>query len=550
MPGIFLAAKASNGVARFGDSVSSLELQLQSIWAEVENLKYRQWQRYISTEIRFTFCDQEAIMHCRLVGTLKQRISILFIALSIGLAQPSLAASIPPKEDQPAIPVGVATHRQANQIQVVDSGDKQAKVACFCLTTDDKILAGCAGQQGEIRVIDAEGKLADKWSLPVNPEAIFSRPDGAIFVAGEGQLLRLSSTGKVESSVQGPQTKALEQNPEKLREEIITQAKQQAQQLAKQTEVYDKMTERADKEIAKIDDQIASLDDSSKGESKESGNESRKPRNGRSSKEMLEQRRMMYSRQKDQYEQMKKQFAEMMGGSNTGELTDAQIDERVKASKAYKQKASSISAMDGDVFLATHATFGYGFEVWRMDDKFENPSVIVKELSGCCGQMDVKANKEGLFVAENSKHRVCHFDRDGKSIANWGQGARTGLEGFGSCCNPMNVAFGPADAIYTAEDDTGRIKRYSADGKLLGLVGSVELKPGCKNCSISVSKDGSHVYMLDITRNCIVRLDARAADEITADAEKAKNAPPDAQPEKKSAGASFFDGLKTILSGN
>ena len=55
----------------------------------------------------------------------------------------------------------------------------------------------------------------------------------------------------------------------------------------------------------------------------------------------------------------------------------------------------------------------------------------------------------------------------------------------------MNVAFGPEDAVYTAEDDTGRIKRYSADGKLLGLVGSVELKPGCKNCSISVGKDGA-----------------------------------------------------------
>lgn len=489
-------------------------------------------------------------MHCRFVGTLKHRISVLFIALSIGWVQLSLAAALFPKEDQPTIPVGVATHRQASQIQVNGKGEKEVKVACFCLTPDDKILAGCTGQHGEIRVLDGEGKLLDKWSLSVNPEAIFSRPDGTIFVAGDGQLLKLSSTGKVELSIQGPQAKALEENPEKQREEIITQAKQQAEQLAKQTEVYDKMTERADKEMAKIDEQIAALEDSSNDEPKDPGKASAKARSGRSGKQMLEQRRMVYSRQKEQYEQLKKQFAEMMGGSTNGELTDAQINERVKASKAYKQKVSSISAMDGDVFLATHATFGYGFEVWRMDDKFENPSVIVKDLSGCCGQMDVKANKDGLFVAENSKHRVCHFDREGKSIANWGKGARTGLEGFGSCCNPMNVAFGPAEAVYTAEDDTGRIKRYSAEGTLLGLVGAVELKPGCKNCSISVSSDGSRVYMLDITRNVIARLDARPADEVAADAEKAKNAPSDAQPEKTSAGASFFEGLQTILSGN
>jgi sugar lactone lactonase YvrE len=71
----------------------------------------------------------------------------------------------------------------------------------------------------------------------------------------------------------------------------------------------------------------------------------------------------------------------------------------------------------------------------------------------------------------------------------------------------MNVAFGPEGAVYTAEDNTGRIKRYSPQGKLLGLVGSVELVPGCKNCSIAVSSDGSRVYMLDITRGHIVRME-------------------------------------------
>lgn len=488
-------------------------------------------------------------MHRYIAGTLKHRDSLLFLALLVGLVQSGLAASIPPKDEHKSVPVGVATHRQANQLQVNGDGDKQVKVSCFCLMPDDKILAGCIGAKGEIRVLDAEGKLADVWSLPVQPDAVFARGDGAIFVAGEGQLLKLSPTGKVELTKQGPQTKALDENPEKQREEIVAQAKQQAEQLAKQTEIYDKMIDRADQEIAKLDDQISALEDSSNSDSQDSDKQAvGKPRQGPLSKQSLEQRRAMQTRQKEQYERLKKQFIQALGGRTTGELTDAQIDERVKASKTYKQKASSISATGDDVFLATRATFGYGFEVWRMDDKFENPAVIVKDLSGCCGQMDVKASKDGLFVAENSKHRVCHFDRDGKSLGTWGQGTRTGLEGFGSCCNPMNVAFGPDDAVYTAEDDTGRIKRYSADGTLLGLVGNVELKPGCKNCSISVSKDGSHVYMLDITRNFIVRLDARPEDEMAADAEKLKNAPPEAQPEKKAAGGSVLDGFRAIFS--
>jgi sugar lactone lactonase YvrE len=257
----------------------------------------------------------------------------------------------------------------------------------------------------------------------------------------------------------------------------------------------------------------------------------------------------MYTRQKEQYEQIKDQFAKLSGATPSHELTDKEIDERVKSSMEYKLKASSISALNDDVFLATHATAGYGFEVWRMDDHFENAGVIAKDLSGCCGQMDVKANKDGVFVAENSQHRVCRFDRDGKSIAKWGQSARTGLEGFGSCCNPMNVAFGPNDAIYTAEDDTGRIKRYSVDGKLLGLVGAVELKPGCKNCSISVSADGSRVYMLDITRNLIIRLDARPTDEVATDIEKMKVAPPLSESGSSESGASIiFEGIRSVFS--
>ena len=160
------------------------------------------------------------------------------------------------------------------------------------------------------------------------------------------------------------------------------------------------------------------------------------------------------------YVNAKAQWAKMVESRPSGEMTDEQIDERVKASMAFKRKASSISATGDDVFLATHAAAGYGFDIWRMDDQFENAAVVVKELRGCCGQMDVKANEDGVFVAENSRHRVCRFDRDGKELGAWGYGARTGLEGFGSCCNPMNVAFGPQNAVYTSEDDTGRIKRY------------------------------------------------------------------------------------------
>jgi hypothetical protein len=158
------------------------------------------------------------------------------------------------------------------------------------------------------------------------------------------------------------------------------------------------------------------------------------------------------------------------------------------------------------VFLAAHGAVGYGFDVWKMSPDFENAQPIISDLSGCCGQMDVKVNADGLYVAENSRHRVCHYDSSGKLIDAWGEASRSGIEGFGSCCNPMNVAFGPSGVIYTAEDDTGRIKRYSPKGELLGLVGAVDVPPGCKNVSIAASNDG-RFYMLDITNSRILQME-------------------------------------------
>src|SRR4051812_32370278 len=82
--------------------------------------------------------------------------------------------------------VGVATHRQGKAIAVNVTGKPQVKVNAFCLTPDDRILAGCSGSKGEIRVFDVEGKLLDSWELTVQPEAVFARADGAVFFAGGG----------------------------------------------------------------------------------------------------------------------------------------------------------------------------------------------------------------------------------------------------------------------------------------------------------------------------------------------------------------------------
>ncbi|NQT89455.1 hypothetical protein HQ560_21985, partial [bacterium] len=169
-----------------------------------------------------------------------------------------------------------------------------------------------------------------------------------------------------------------------------------------------------------------------------------------------------------------------------------------------KRKVTAIAITGADVFVACPATEGYGYDVWRTTADLKNPKKIVTGLRGCCGQMDIQASKGKLIVAENGRFRVACYDREGKQLATWGKGDRKSAEGFGSCCNPMNARIGPDGNIYTSESNVGRIKRFSPDGKLLGVIGTATIVPGCKHVAIGMNKDMSHFYMLDITRTNII----------------------------------------------
>jgi hypothetical protein len=369
------------------------------------------------------------------------------------------------------------THKQSSLIKINAEGLAEAAVQCFCLLGDDALLAGCKGDANEIRVFDRQGKFLRSIELAVNPEAINVAPDGTILLAGEGKLLRLNSDGTVVSDVDAPHAAALRENEDQLRQEVIEQHKQQADSMPQVLEAYDDA-------MATLEEQIKNLadDDSTKAQRK-----------------TLQETLAMY-------EQAKKQIADQYGEqAEPAELTEEKIAELIETSLQYKMAVASISATEDAVFIASRAPVGYGYDVWRTTAEFADAEKIVSGLSGCCGQMDVQACENGVFVAENSRKRVRRFDAEGASVCDWGK-ASEGVDGFGSCCNPMNLAFGADGTVYTAEDTTGRIKRYSPDGELLSVVGAADVVPGCKKVSIGVDATGDRVYMLDITRNNIAVL--------------------------------------------
>ncbi len=179
-----------------------------------------------------------------------------------------------------------------------------------------------------------------------------------------------------------------------------------------------------------------------------------------------------------------------------------------------KAKVSGIAVTNDYVF----ASLGSGWSlrskavIVRFDRNLGKPKTIAQDLRGCCQRLDLAAKDDAVYVAENARFRVVRYDAEGKVLSSWGEKSRTSVEGFGACCNPMNIIFGPGGELYTAESGLGRVKRYSPDGKFLGLVGQIGVlrftragrtASSCSNITVAVTKDAKRVFVQDVSRNII-----------------------------------------------
>jgi hypothetical protein len=161
----------------------------------------------------------------------------------------------------------------------------------------------------------------------------------------------------------------------------------------------------------------------------------------------------------------------------------------------------AIATTDKDVFVV--ASVGFSFSVFRLGHDLGSPQEIVRRLRGCCGQMSIAAKDGVLYAAENARHRIVRFNRDGKELGAWGRADRVAIEAFGGCCNPMNICLGRDGNMYTSESSLGRVKRYTPEGKFLDLVGLTAAGGGCLNVAVAASADGRRVFVLDSETNRI-----------------------------------------------
>lgn len=396
-------------------------------------------------------------------------VCLLFAGLSVRAQDPP-PVRILPVEPAPGAKLFAdvpASHEKIADVEV-KSTDGKNRLQTVSIDREGRILALAAppksfgppvkGATAELQIFTPDGKPLHTIKLDFHANAVTGGPDGNIYVAGEGKVARFNAEGKPLGEIELPfiaEMLADKDGPRKAAEQMI---KAQRESMAKVVVTY---KERLKALEAKKEEERTALE----------------------------------KRQIEQFKMLIKNY-EPAGDGKADPLLEQMINQITGRLKTI----NAITMSERDVYIACGSTKGFGYGIWRLDREFKNGKLIIAEVRGCCGQMDINCCGEDLLVAENTSHRFARYDREGKLQGAFGKrAARVGeLECFGGCCNPMNIRATSAGDIFTAESE-GFIKRFSPKGDFLGLVATVPLTgAGCKNVAFAVSRDESRVYFLDL----------------------------------------------------
>jgi len=376
----------------------------------------------------------------------------------------------------------VPSHQFVRKIGVTDGEGSRVQLNSFCLDSKGNVLAACTGQagKGDIRAVSPEGKLLQTWTLDFVPQAINRAAEGTIYAGGAGKVAKLDADGKVLQEIKLPSDmKPLPPEEEvKLREELKTV---QAGYM-KAIQEYQTLQMKAMKlrqELVKLQREVSQA------------------KNDEAKNKLAEQ--------------VEKNQSESRAATEKSQAAQKTFMERlpvlqkimVKLPAANGGTVTGIAATNRDLFVCRMPDMGYGYEVWRTDLNFGEPKKIITGLSGCCGQMDLQADGDELWIPENGRHRVHRYDRDGKKLSSFGKNDRAAIDGFGGCCEPKNIRI-VGDEIFTAESTQPvQIKHFSKGGRFQGIVAVPTYKTGCVRVCVEVSADKKQVFCLSPGENAI-----------------------------------------------
>jgi hypothetical protein len=435
----------------------------------------------------------------------------------------SLAQGVAEPDVNPAVANAAQTHVQTASIPVGTDEDKMQLVH-FCVCHDGRLLAltisrsensvlpllyapvdDSSNTRCEVRVLQGNGDEISRFPVPFVAQAINTFAD-KIYVGGNGQLAAFGFDGVMVKQSDAPQVAALQKDPEALEQLAVDDLKTQKESNAEQIKSMEDVVQLLEKQVGE--------------EKKEHANE--KAQSAADNSFGLGSLLQFFSSDaapaasqqdiaKQQLEMVKNQVASL--NTRTKQLENKTAKDVVKEIVAAAQKVNSITANEQDVFISCRAATGYGFSVWRLTTEFSEPKRIVDQLVGCCGQMDCECIEGDLYVAENARHRVVHYDREGKLLNHFGKTDRSGVgDSFGGCCNPMNLCFTSQSELYVSESN-GVVKRFKSDGEFCNVVGIAQVEAGCKNSAVGVAAVDSKIYYIDIQHSRILVLTKKATQD-------------------------------------
>jgi len=377
--------------------------------------------------------------------------------------------------------------------------DLDAPINSFCLNAQGNVLAACtetspaldaaspgrksggSSPAGGIRVVSPDGKPLTTWALDFVPQAINHAADGTIYTAGSGKMAHLNAQGKLlkEEKLPSDVKPLAPEEEKKLRDELQKLQTDYAKLFAGYREVQTRFVQ-AQKELSDaVYDADAATTDAEK----------------KAVKELIEKLKVQ---QKKAQVDLNAKTPEVVKASQAMQAIYAKI-----GTPGMRGTVTGIAATRRDLFVCRNPDVGYGYEVWRTDRDFGNAKKIVTNLAGCCGQMDVQADDDGLWIPENGRHQVHRYDREGKMLFTFGKNDRSAPDGFGGCCEPKNIRI-MGDEIFTAESTQPvQIKHFGKDGRFLGIVAVPTYKTGCVRVCVEVSADRRLVYCLSPGENAI-----------------------------------------------
>jgi hypothetical protein len=384
-------------------------------------------------------------------------------------------ATEPAPEAEPAGQAG-ASHEQVAAVEV--RGKSGSTLQTLAAMPDGKIvglvapprnaaigIAGKGPSPSEVVLLSGRGKEVSRWTLSFTGQSVGVGPDGTIYVAGGGRLARYDAAGKLLAEVDVPHLAEVLKDKEALQKKAEEQLKQEQASFLNSKKLYEQIVSQLEEKKERTQAEETQL--------------------------------KAYKTYLDNFD------------TQAAARGQRKIDDVIKQITSRLRTVNGIAATEKDVYIACGELVGYGFAIWRMDADLTNPTRVLGPVSGCCGQMDIQASGDHFYLSENTKKRVAQYDRDGKLASAFGKSGREsdGLS-FGGCCNPMNCRVCASGDIITAESE-GIVKRFSATGEFLGLVGYAKLTGGCKNVAVAASPKLDRVYFCDLPGSRIIILAAK-----------------------------------------